>query len=93
MAERPPAAGRARCCGRCCCFGRRSLGGSSRRFISKNFISAIISKKLHLGDLSPQADRAEARVVHTALVELVKSTNAAMLGPSHERLPEVIARD
>ena len=31
--------------------------------------------------------------MHTALVELVKSTNAAMLGPSHERLPEVIARD
>ena len=57
--------------------------------LSRHFISAFISA-FYLGVSSPQADRAEARVVHTALIDLVKSTNAAMLGPSHERLPDVI---
>ena len=56
-----------------------------RSLSSRHFISAF-----YLGVSSPQADRAEARVVHTALIDLVKSTNAAMLGPSHERLPDVI---
>ena len=63
-----------------CCCGRCRLDDTSRRFISA----------FYLGVPSPQADRAEARVVHTALIDLVKSTNAAMLGPSHERLPDVI---